>query len=359
MVPKVSIIIPTYNRAHYLPEALESALNQTYPNIEVIVVNDGSTDNTEAALAPYIRHIRYVRRENGGCAASKNTGLEVATGTLITNLDDDDRMHPERISRQALMFMERPNLGLCGTGVNFIDTDGNVTGSYIPPKMSPKTQVIQLLRSCALVQSSVLIHRKCHDHLGNYKLTHSQDYDFWLRVSLHYEIDVIPEALTDYRHHEAQITGAQNRPNVRKAVGKIVENFVSQTPIDRIIPGLRAYPEGHALMGLLLCEQRLTSLAEAHLMQALPSPAGDVGLFLLRLHERNFSAAETHAAKFASVDSPFSAKGEDASRLIAQVKALTEAKDAYHNMSPEVVTLRNDVVHFHTTAIRDMLRLAS
>ncbi|MCZ6680196.1 MAG: glycosyltransferase [Candidatus Poribacteria bacterium] len=359
MRPKVSIIIPTYNRARYLTEALESALQQTYSNLEVIVVNDGSTDETEAVLAPYMKHIRYIKRENGGCAATKNTGLEAATGEFITNLDDDDRILPEKIQRQVEMFMERPNLGLCGTGVNFIDADGKVTGHYIPPQISPRTQVIQLFRRCLLMQSSVMIHRKCHDHLGNYKRILAQDYEFWLRVSVHYEVGVLPELLTEYRNHGDQSTDLRNNlPRINASINQFTRDFIEQTQIERIVPGVRSYPEAHALCGVLLCEKKLFAEAQDQFSKTLPNPVGHFGLFLLRLHEKQFTEAKTHVEQVKASDSPFASKVEEALLLMERAQTITQKPKVYHNTSPEVVRLRNDLSHFHTSVIRQLLFLA-
>ena len=359
MNPKVSIVIPTFNRAHYLPEALECALNQTYPNIEIIVVNDGSTDNTESVLAPYMKRIRYIKRKNGGCAAAKNTALKVATGEFITNLDDDDRIVPEKIARQVEMFKERPSMGVCGTGVAFIDAEGKVTGHYRPPALSRRTQVLELLRKCILVQSSVLIHQKCHQRLGNYKITHGQDYDFWLRVALHYEIGVIPDLLTSYRHHGEQITGQANRRNVRAAVARIILGFLHRTPVTRIIPDVRSYPECHALLGLSLCEQRLFGYANTYLQQALPNPAAHIVFFVLKLHERQFAEASDHIGQVEASESPFTSNVEEGRRLMARVVEVTRNASAYNNTCEKVVQLRADMSRFHTSVARQLLRLAS
>ncbi|MCZ6674209.1 MAG: glycosyltransferase family 2 protein, partial [Verrucomicrobia bacterium] len=145
--PLVSIIILTYNRAKLLIEALESVLAQTYRNIEIIVVNDASPDNTEEVLLPYMKHIRYIKNEkNLGCAGSKNVGLEAARGELITNLDDDDCIKPEKIARQVEMFQERPQMGVCATGTIHIDKDGQHIRTYMPPRFSRRNQTLLFLR---------------------------------------------------------------------------------------------------------------------------------------------------------------------------------------------------------------------
>lgn len=355
MPPKVSLVIPTHNRAHYLPEALESALNQTYPHVELIVVNDGSTDETEKVLAPYMKHFRYIKRENGGCAAAKNTGLAATTGELITNLDDDDRIHPEKIARQVEMFLEHPNLGICGTGVNFIDAEGRVTERYMPPRFSPKTQALQLLRRCLLVQSSVMIHRKCHERLGPYKNRLSEDYDFWLRAALHYEVGVVEAYLTDYRQHGDQLTGPKTRPELMAAVEQHLRDFITGTPMEQLIPGLREGIYGDALIGLLLAEQKLYALSQTYLERALPNPAGQLGLGLLRLHERKFAQARICLEQVKAA--PFSSKAQEALPLVERVQAIL-ATPGLCNTSLEVVQLRKDLSEFHAAVIRLLLSLA-
>jgi teichuronic acid biosynthesis glycosyltransferase TuaG len=354
MLPQVTIVIPTYNRAHFLPEAVESGLNQTYPNIEVLVVNDGSTDDTEAVLAPYMKRIRYIKRENGGCAAAKNTGLKHAQGELITNLDDDDRFHPEKIQRQVEMFESRPDLGICGTGVNFINASGQITERYMPPRFFRNTQVLQLLRRCLLVQPSVMIHRKCHQRLGGYKHMLSEDYEFWLRVALDFPIGVVEEYLTDYRQHGDQITGPKIRPALMKAVAQLIGEFVTQTPMERIIPGLRSSPFGYVLIALLLCEQQLFTLAQDFLNHAPEGPTGEFVRGLVRLRERRFKEALAHFEQVRMTDSLFAAKVDEVLQLMDGMQTVL-ATPRLHNQSPEVVRLRKKLSEFHAAVIRQLL----
>src|SRR5262249_50697164 len=98
--PLVSVIIPCYKQARYLPEAIDSVLAQIYPNVEVIVVNDGSPDNTEAVASRYGDRIRYVWRPNGGISAARNTGIANMRGLYVKFLDSDDYLHPEQIAWQ-------------------------------------------------------------------------------------------------------------------------------------------------------------------------------------------------------------------------------------------------------------------
>lgn len=327
MPPTVSIIIPTYNRAHYLPEALESALHQTYPNLEIIVVNDGSTDETEEVLAPYLKRIRYIKQENRGWAGAKNRGLQAACGELLCILDDDDRLRPEKVARQVAMFRQDPALGVCATGINFIDETGALTGSFIPPPIHPETQVIQLLRKCLVNQSSAMIHRKCFETLGGLKPMHSDDYEYWLRASLHYPIRVAPELLTDYRLHSAQLT-VTHRADIREAAGRMIEDFIEQVPIEQILPHLRCYPEGYALLGLVLCEHQRFARAQTYMERALPNLAGHFCLGVLNIHERNFTQAEFHLEQVKTSDSPFASQAEEAFQLAERLQTLLQKPSA-------------------------------
>ena len=110
--PSISVIIPTYNSAVFLPEALQSVLSQTFLPQDVIVVDDGSTDDTEDVLEPFRRHIHYIRQENQGPAVARNRGIAEAKGDLIAFLDADDVWVPEKLERQVNVLIENPRIGL-------------------------------------------------------------------------------------------------------------------------------------------------------------------------------------------------------------------------------------------------------
>jgi teichuronic acid biosynthesis glycosyltransferase TuaG len=356
MLPKVSIIIPTYNRAHYLPVALQSALNQTYPNIEVLVINDGSTDNTEDILTPYRKSIRYDKHENRGLAATKNRGIELASGEFICNLDDDDRFHPEKVARQVEMFHKHPNLGICGTGAYFVDGDGQLIEPYMPPRFTRKTQLLQLLRRCLLVQSSVMIRKTIHEHLGGYKLMLSEDYEFWCRVSRHYDIGCVEEYLTDYRQHGAQITGPETRPQLMAAVAQLIKDFIEETPMEELIPQLQSPLHGYALIGMLLCGQKLFDLSESYLKRVRPDPISDLGFGFLRFRQKRFLEAKTHLQSVQTSNSPLALKAAEALHLIDRADAVSQT--SVHNLSPEVVQLRKEISCLYASIIQQLLRLA-
>lgn len=113
--PLVSVIIPSYNAARYAAEAVASVLAQTYPRREIIFINDGSTDDTEEMLAPYLGKIRYVRQSNQGLSATRNRAIALARGELLAFLDADDVWRPEKLARQVYCLTENPRIGLVHT----------------------------------------------------------------------------------------------------------------------------------------------------------------------------------------------------------------------------------------------------
>ena len=120
----VSVVIPTYNRATELPSAIESVLGQTYPSVEVIIVDDGSTDGTEALIQTRFPRVRYLRQSNRGPAAARNAGIKAASGPYIAFLDSDDRWMPQKLERQIGLLRERPEVGLVFSTVRFVSRRG-------------------------------------------------------------------------------------------------------------------------------------------------------------------------------------------------------------------------------------------
>ena len=123
-IPKVSVIIPTYNSAQYLEEAIASVLNQTYTNYEIIVIDDGSTDHTVELLEPYRDKIHYIYQENQGVSAARNQGIALAKGELIAFLDADDIFMAHKLEKQVAIFEQQPDLGIVNSGFRLIKEDG-------------------------------------------------------------------------------------------------------------------------------------------------------------------------------------------------------------------------------------------
>ncbi|MEW4152454.1 glycosyltransferase [Bacillus thuringiensis] len=201
--PKVSVIMPFYN-CQYVDRAIESVLNQTYPNIELIVINDGSTRFTEL-IKPYLYSLRYIEKENGGTATALNVGIEHATGEYFAWLSSDDLFHHKKIELQVKQMLEK-NASISFTNFNTIDSNETITNASIAPQFPTRTDFYkEFQKSCPINGCTVLMKMEIFNQLGrfneNYHYTH--DYELWLRLVLYYEYHYINDPLVSTRiHHE-------------------------------------------------------------------------------------------------------------------------------------------------------------
>lgn len=202
--PVVSVIIPTYNRAHLLRRTLDSVRAQTFADFEVLVVDDGSTDDTEAVVTGYDdARVRYLRQpENRGVSAARNRGLREVRGEFIAFLDSDDEWLPDKLARQVARFRELPEeVGLVYTGVESVFGDGSRQVDL--PKWRGDVYRMMLLKNVIHGGgSNVMLRRNVVASVGFFDeaLPAIEDYDYWLRVTRFFRIDFVEEALI--RYHE-------------------------------------------------------------------------------------------------------------------------------------------------------------
>ncbi len=194
--PLVSVIIPTYNRGWIIGEAVDSVLAQEYPNTELIVVDDGSTDATDAVLAAYGDRIRLLRQKNRGVSAARNAGIRAAAGELIAFLDSDDLWLPAKLGRQVAFFRQHPDAVACQTEETWIRNGVRVNPGKRHRKPSGMI-FIHSLELCLVSPSAVMIRRKLFDQVGLFDedLPACEDYDMWLRISCRYPIHRMTDAL--------------------------------------------------------------------------------------------------------------------------------------------------------------------
>lgn len=209
--PKVSIIIPVYNGANYLREAIDSALAQTYKNIEVIVVNDGSNDGrkTETIAKAYGAHIRYFYKENGGVASALNLGIKESEGEYISWLSHDDAFLPRKIEKQInyLQKEERKDNIILFSDYEIINERSERIGVYNVPLTKPENLLADLLAIWPVHGCTTLISKLCFDKVGLFdeKNKTVQDYDMWFRLLKHgCQFRHMPYVLTRFRVHEKQ-----------------------------------------------------------------------------------------------------------------------------------------------------------
>ncbi|NIV30518.1 MAG: glycosyltransferase [Anaerolineae bacterium] len=198
---RVSVIIPTYNRSKLLRVALESVLAQTYPNVEIIVVDDGSTDDTATLMEEYAERVIYLRQANQDVAAARNTGIRAASGEYLTFLDDDDMILPTKVERQMQVLTSQSRVGLVHCRFYHIDEGGN-RFSRIGPLPAGAVLKELLCRNFIWV-GAPLIRRQCLERVGLFDEdipAICADWDMWLRIAqAGYPFACVQEPLGAYR----------------------------------------------------------------------------------------------------------------------------------------------------------------
>ena len=232
----ISVIIPSYNRAHLLPRCLASVIGQNYSPLEIIVVDDGSTDITEKLVSRDYPQVKLISQENKGVSAARNAGIRAAEGDWLALLDSDDTWFPDKLERQA-QVIER------STGADVIHTDEIWVrnGVRVNPQRKHRKYGGSIFKYClplcAISPSSVMIHRRVFDRVGLFDetLPVCEDYDLWLRICARMPVLFIPETLiTKYGGHADQLSArywGMDRYRIR-AINKIL-NEVELEASDR------------------------------------------------------------------------------------------------------------------------------
>ncbi len=208
--PDISVIIPSHDRWHTLPRALDSVLAQQLQPLEVIVVDDGSSDDTAALMAEHYPSVRLLQQKNQGVSAARNSGIKVSKGRWIALLDSDDVWHPEKLERQREQLIAEPVYRLCHCDEIWIRNGVRVN----PKRRHQKTGgwvFEQCLPLCAISPSAALIRRDVFEDIGFFdpELPACEDYDFWLRLTHREPVLYIEEALLNkYGGHEDQLSRA-------------------------------------------------------------------------------------------------------------------------------------------------------
>lgn len=209
--PEVSVIIPGHNCAPFIAETLESALGQTFQNIEVIFVDDGSTDGTEAVVHRFRDRVRYLHlpTASGGPSRGRNVGIQESRGRFIALLDHDDLWEPHKIERQLEPFNRDPALGLVYS--NCWIQDGSDAGNRrLDPNWRPRRgQVLaDLLTENFIPCLTAMFPRRVYDKIGPFHedLIITEDWEFFLRLAMAYPVEYLAEPLATYRRHAANLS---------------------------------------------------------------------------------------------------------------------------------------------------------
>jgi glycosyltransferase involved in cell wall biosynthesis len=240
---RVSVIIPTYNRGWIIKEAIDSVLAQDYREFELIVVDDGSTDDTDDILNSYRGDIMVFRQENQGVSAARNRGLAEASGRFIAFLDSDDLWLPQKLFRQIEFFDKNPDAQICQTEETWIRK-----GVRVNPKNRHKKPWGMIfepsLALCLVSPSAVMIRRSLFEKVGGFDetLPACEDYDLWLRISCRYPVYLIETPLIIKRGgHDDQLSASPGLDKFRiKSLTKIIESgLLSKTQYGAAVKALK------------------------------------------------------------------------------------------------------------------------
>jgi glycosyltransferase involved in cell wall biosynthesis len=272
MAPSVSAIITTYNYAHFIASAVESVLQQTRRPDEIVVIDDGSTDETANIVARYAdAGVRYVFQPNAGAGAARNRGLSETSGDLIAFLDADDRWSREKTELQLAHFARYPKAGLVS------GSEWQIYPSGRPQrKLNRKATGAEIVYPLILVENTIgnpsltMVRRACFDRVGQFDeaLRLGQDWDMWIRIAREFQVGVVGKPLIYFLQHEGSLTAGglthfrPNREIHRRYIGQI-EPPLARTAIWLAAQSMNYYYAAAALVDEPTKRRRAMRLAAA------------------------------------------------------------------------------------------------
>ncbi len=233
---RVSVVIPTWNRAGLLLEALGSVFAQTRPADEVIVVDDGSTDDTVARLEALGDRVRLVRRRRGGAAAARNAGVRAATGDWLAFLDSDDLWEPTKLEKQIAALRRDGTARLVFCDSRAVDREGRPIAGHQKPVHGGRITAI-LFEHVFVHTPSVFVDRALFESLGGFRedLRVCEDYDLWLRASLETPFLLVAEPLFVRRVHSESLAHEEN-PESLECKCRVLDAFSEDPRARRVLP---------------------------------------------------------------------------------------------------------------------------
>ena len=230
-MPKVSVVIPAYNAMNYLPKTLNSVLQQTFSDFEVLIIDDGSTDHLQAWVAQNITdpRVRLITQANQGLSGARNTGIANAQGEYVAFLDADDLWEPTKLEKQVDYLDNNSTVGLVYNWIALIDAEGNPTGRIMGGNIEGDV-LEEILQRNIIDCPSVLVRRKCFETVGMFDITlrSVEDWDMWIRIAGHYPLAVIKEPLVYYRQHSSNMS--KNWRVMEQAFHQVIEKSFQSVP---------------------------------------------------------------------------------------------------------------------------------
>ena len=207
--PQVSVIIPAYNGSRYIQQAVESVLHQTYGNWELIIVDDGSTDNTRQVLQQYGEKLQYIYQDNQGVAAARNRGIALSRGKWLVFLDQDDYILPDKLTLQVACFQTQPHLGIVNSGWYFVNSEGQVIGEVKSWENIPQLTLADWVVWKPVFLGAMMFEREWLAQVGGFdtRLQQTSDVDLVLRLAHNgCRAAWVRQSTVCYRQHEGNVS---------------------------------------------------------------------------------------------------------------------------------------------------------
>lgn len=242
--PKISVVIPAFNAQRWIEEAVKSALEQSLPPFEVIVVDDGSTDDTVGILEKFGARIKLIRQSNRGPGSARNEGMKNARGEWIAFLDADDKWLSSKLERVMQFAKQNLDVVLFSHDAFVIDAQGKIVGVYTYQKLPSERQALSLIFRNTVMTSSVVMRCAVVNDVGLFKedLNVSEDWDYWIRIAEKHRLFHINERLVMYRRLETSAVKSKLdkslEDSIRVIIGAGKRNQLSSTTLNRAIANL-------------------------------------------------------------------------------------------------------------------------
>ena len=234
--PTVSVIIPAYNAAPWIAETIDSVLNQTFKDFEVIVVDDGSTDATAEVVASYKPQVQYLYKNNGGPSSARNTGICAACGRYIAFLDADDLWLPEKLQIQMQLFSQNPSLAwVYSDGLIFEENPNKNQHLFSQSSYMYSGEILRpLLLQDFVASPTPIVRRDVFEDVGLFNEESSfksvEDWDMWLRIAARYPVYLIDKPLVKYRRHSTSLTGTSLIQRSLESRLTVIEGAILREP---------------------------------------------------------------------------------------------------------------------------------
>lgn len=292
MRKSVSVVIPAYNYGRFIGNAIRSVLAQTRPPSEIIVVDDGSTDETAVVVGEFGDEVKYIRQDNAGVCAARNRGVSESTGELLAFLDADDTWEPTNLEKQVARFESDDEIGLVHCAMREFDSEtGATTRFYMEGAEDGVADNLLLWEGASIAGpgGAVTVSRKAFDRVGGFdtRMKVGEDWDFCYRVARLFKIGFVAEPLVNYRNHRA--AAHRNVENMERGMSLFYEKAFATDDPEILKLRRRAYGNFHRVMaGSYLHSGRMGKFL-SHAAKSIWMRPGNLEYFL-RFPVRRFSA---------------------------------------------------------------------